>query len=1016
MIALEQDAGVDPWVLTATDWMISLAAGCAVLVLYVYTLAPTIVAGDAGELVTAAYELGVPHPPGYPLWCLLARVFIAMFDGIKDVAHRVNLLSACCGAVVCTLIYHINRKMGLGKMASFAGALLLGASRELWGQSIIAEVYALNAAIFTACLLCLVMWDHRRNDRWLLAFAFLLGLGFTNHHTIGIIGLAGLALVLLRRWRTILNWRLDMAAIALFLLPLSLYLYLPLRSASGPYMDWGHPETLRQLWDHVTRVQYKINYTPEPRTAVSVCFQLVTLIRYFLDQFSPVVGLSSLVAIPLVLRWRRESKWWAMCILFAGITFTYGWLLNTKFERQEIDANRVFFIPAYCCAAILAAGVLDSVYKWLLSLVSRRLSVVSTHLICGLCLLVPATAALKHNYTANDFSEYWYAEDHAQNILATLENDSVIFPSGDHNTFPLIYLHRVEKMRPDITIADKYGYIEARDFPEIRNDGSGSGRVPRNQVIHYLLSQTSRPVYFTVKYNVPGRLDVQQIQTGLLYRVSREPPKTNPDNLWALYRYRNAGDGFTALPDYGAVNVVSDYFFFRGLSNLKSGEVKQALSALSNSAFLAQGIKEVYNNIGSALAEHGLLTEAQQYYQEALSLDEGYINALWNVARTSSALGDYQAADGYFKQLYKVASGDYRVPGELGFLNLRHLGNTKQAVDYFNTSLQLNANQSQIEKVLKELEAVGAGEDIEQILSVDRQSHDFGEIALGESRKTEFVLTNISKEPLDLTDIRADCGCVVPKLPATHLEPGETAAVEVTYKETKRTGPSSKRVTIKTSTNHKLQLDIRATVVPLFGTTPSVLDIPAALPNIMQTQELIVEAHDKKSFKIKSVESTLQEVQPVLSEGLRQTDKKHILTVQIRPGMNTGRQQGKLDIYIDEPNGAVVEVPITLVVRKPVVLTPRSIFLSSVARAGNKNVTVTIDLPADWAANITAIATSAEWLTVQNPPSLLRGKTALNCQINTQQLPGTFSGTITIQTDHPSVSNIVIPVYGFVKQ
>jgi len=356
------------------------------------------------------------------------------------------------------------------------------------------------------------------------------------------------------------------------------------------------------------------------------------------------------------------------------------------------------------------------------------------------------------------------------------------------------------------------------------------------------------------------------------------------------------------------------------------------------------------------------------------------------------------------------------VPGELGFLNLRHLGRTKRAVDYLSESLKLNPNQAQIEKVLQGLEALGSGQDITEILSVDRQTHDFGKIALGESQKTEFVLTNISAKALDLGDIQADCGCVVPELATKHLEPGETTRVEVTFKETRRSGPSDKRVTIITSTGQKLQLAIKADVVPLFAASPATLDIPEALPKITQTRELVIEAHDKKGFKIKSAESNLREVRPVVSGDLQQVKNQHILTVQVIPSTKAGRQDGKLLVYIDEPGESVVEVPISLTVRPPVVLTPRSIFLSSIARAGKKTVTVSIDLPAGWTANVTDMKTSAEWLTVQNPPSLLTDKTALDCQIDTQRLPGTFSGTVTIQTDHPSISNIVIPVYGFVKQ
>ena len=70
----------------------------AVLALYVATLAPTTAMWDASEYITAAYTLGIPHPPGNPLFVLLGRVASLLPFG--NVAFRVNLLAAVCSARV----------------------------------------------------------------------------------------------------------------------------------------------------------------------------------------------------------------------------------------------------------------------------------------------------------------------------------------------------------------------------------------------------------------------------------------------------------------------------------------------------------------------------------------------------------------------------------------------------------------------------------------------------------------------------------------------------------------------------------------------------------------------------------------------------------------------------------------------------------------------------------------------------------------------------------------------------
>src|SRR6185312_561419 len=74
-----------------TRWTAPVVLGVIVLLIYVLTLYPSVAGGDAGELVSAAWTFGVPHPPGYPLFALLARAFATIPVG--DVAWRVNLLA-----------------------------------------------------------------------------------------------------------------------------------------------------------------------------------------------------------------------------------------------------------------------------------------------------------------------------------------------------------------------------------------------------------------------------------------------------------------------------------------------------------------------------------------------------------------------------------------------------------------------------------------------------------------------------------------------------------------------------------------------------------------------------------------------------------------------------------------------------------------------------------------------------------------------------------------------------------
>ncbi len=186
-------------------WDIICASACfaAALAGYTATLAPTVTLEDSGELIVAADYLGVPHPPGYPLWTLLAwlcsRVFaFVTFHGHPNPAWGVAFLSALSAAAACGLVALLVRRSGalwlhkinpaapagLTAAAGVAAGLLLAFSPVLWSQAVIAEVYALNA-LFVALILWLAFeWLRAPTNRLLYWTAFLFGGGLANHQTL----------------------------------------------------------------------------------------------------------------------------------------------------------------------------------------------------------------------------------------------------------------------------------------------------------------------------------------------------------------------------------------------------------------------------------------------------------------------------------------------------------------------------------------------------------------------------------------------------------------------------------------------------------------------------------------------------------------------------------------------------------------------------------------------------------------------------------------------------------------
>ena len=90
--------------------MVEVLLSCAIClsttIVYIRTCSPTVTGGDNGELITAAYVLGVAHPPGYPLWTMLAALVIRLLEFTQwDVAYRVNLMSTVFGGMAAAFLF-----------------------------------------------------------------------------------------------------------------------------------------------------------------------------------------------------------------------------------------------------------------------------------------------------------------------------------------------------------------------------------------------------------------------------------------------------------------------------------------------------------------------------------------------------------------------------------------------------------------------------------------------------------------------------------------------------------------------------------------------------------------------------------------------------------------------------------------------------------------------------------------------------------------------------------------------
>jgi hypothetical protein len=202
----------------------AIAAGL-VMVLYVLTLSPETAMWDTSEYIAAAYTLGIPHPPGNPMFVLLGRVF-TLLPIAPSIAMRVNLLAAVSSAVSAGMWFLITERVLVGwfperwqRIVGGAIAVLIGATAfTVWSQSVVNEkVYTVSLAGLAIVSWLTVRWcdepDGPKGDKTMVLIAYIIGVGYAVHMA-GMLAMPAVGLaILIRRPKTILRWKLIAACV-----------------------------------------------------------------------------------------------------------------------------------------------------------------------------------------------------------------------------------------------------------------------------------------------------------------------------------------------------------------------------------------------------------------------------------------------------------------------------------------------------------------------------------------------------------------------------------------------------------------------------------------------------------------------------------------------------------------------------------------------------------------------------------------------------------------------------------
>ena len=428
-----------PFTISRADRAAGALVAIVALAVYIATAARDIVAGDTPELILAAVTLGVPHPPGYPLYTLLGHCFSLLPLG--PVPFRLSLMAAVCGAAAVAFVYFTALRLTGNRLASAAAALVLTLTPLFWRWSIVAEVFSLNNALAAALVYFLATWHEQpERTRMLAAAALTAGLGVANQQTIVLLGPAVLFVLWRRRTRLIANPRtiaLCAAAFAIGLLP---YAYLPWAAGRRPMWNWGDPTSPANFLAVITRRYFgagQLSSSPDFQGGLAL-----DRLAALAGSLGILAGVLSLAGLATAWRRRRWFFWFTLAAFgFTGPIFAAYANLDVTAGLTRFVFERFSLLPLVTLAPILAFGIVGAA-----SLAPTRSAAIP-----GIVVSIAAAMALA-NYQAIDQSANHIARRYAEDVFTSLDPHAILLMNGDEVILPLVYLQQVEHYRPDVAL------------------------------------------------------------------------------------------------------------------------------------------------------------------------------------------------------------------------------------------------------------------------------------------------------------------------------------------------------------------------------------------------------------------------------------------------------------------------------------------------------------------------------------------------------------------------------------
>ncbi|KAG0505930.1 MAG: hypothetical protein Udaeo_06960 [Candidatus Udaeobacter sp.] len=639
------------------------------LVVYSWTLAPTVTLTDSGELIVAAYGLGVAHPPGTPLWVMLAH--LASLVPVGNVAVRINFSSAVFAALACAMLTLVVAELlvtascfvaprrrnkpsrqGSNIASSNAGGLLIFApaigagllmafSRTLWSYATITEVYTLNALLILLVFFLVVRWRRRiietrtdsnaavaTHDTWIYAAAFVFGLAMGVHHVTVALTLPAVAVVVYRTegLKFFTSRRLLYAALISITALILVYSYLPWAASRSPAMNWGNPRSLQEIWWHITGRQYRVFFSFSPATMGAQFVEFCRMVfREFGFAWLPLTLFLAGAGVASAYKRDRTAFWFLLLIVLADLAYALSYEI-----AEDKDA---YYLPAFI-SIVIATGL---GIQWLIQRAASSPSPMwRPYVAAATAIVLTSATAFAANWPFNNRRHYFIADDYVENLFSTIAPNGLMLTQDWQVASPMLYAQEIEQRRGDVKVVDINLLRRSWYFDYLKHAHPGMINRSREKIDPYvaILKQwESDPAAFSRSQDLTQRISMaflEMIQAIVRNEIKVAPVYITNDVLIAdslnSYLTRWIPQTYQLVPQGLVFDLTTDQSFHESpephlrMRGLADGTVRFAKDDVANLKILP-AYTRMLTNRGKYLASFNQQERAILAFKEALALD-----------------------------------------------------------------------------------------------------------------------------------------------------------------------------------------------------------------------------------------------------------------------------------------------------------------------------------------------------------------------------------------------------------